>query len=158
VDALVFQYKYPKLIVAFHNDKYESFNRLMIDFVKSSSLVIFIVFIFIYLSYDFFIGIAAGDKYFKEIDALPLLLVAYVFYTVSLIPHYIMYAINDTKGMLMGNAAPSLIFIFVVVTLYFNGIVWDIYEFSIFLTVIFFIQFLMRSIRAGYKYRMLGSA
>lgn len=121
LDAGVFSFSYPKMISFFSDGDNKAFKKSIIDM---SYRVIFMSLFFFVVS-SLLLGplldLIGKDVYMKNIYLYYYLVAVFIIYAVSHIPHYVLYAKRDDRGIIYSHIFCFFMFIFSV----FVGVLFD---------------------------------
>ena len=145
-DALVLQFSYPKLIKEYSSKNFDIFKILVNQLIIKSVLIISLLFLFVLIISGYLLSYLGEPAYIDNFKCFIVILFGYLFYSLSYVPHYILYSMSDDRWILISSLVIPLIFVSGVLIVS-NVIEFSFFYFSCVLLISFIMSFLVKSVR-----------
>ena len=111
LDSAVFNFQYPALILHWSRDNPVEFRRGTMNMLVQSIVVAAVYCIVALLLMDLLLEWLQNDLYVRHVDLFPWLLTAMTLYSVSMIPHYALYAAKSDRVIATSHLAAFMVFV-----------------------------------------------
>lgn len=116
IDAAVFSFEYPDLVRSIDQKDNRHQDIIKKLYIKTISLL-FVINIFAYILIKFLLQIVGKEIFYTYINYFYYLMFVQALYCMSMIPHYILYALNKDKSIIVSQISAFVIFLSIALIL-----------------------------------------